>query len=166
MESKGVFSVSVYNRTTEVTDKFAAGTSQRKAHRSYTFQSKNSLRAWPRPRKVMIMVKAGAAVDAVIDQLLAVFRKKETSLSMAATSPLLRHSASRQSLDCSKAFHFPRHGVSGGEEGATQRAVDDARRVQGTLGKLWHQFSKRFSAQVEGEPCCRYIGARPAQDIT
>src|ERR1700739_4469260 len=66
MESKG-FSVSVYNRTTEVTDKFAAG--RAKGKRIVATHSIDEFAKSLAPRKVMIMVKAGAAVDAVIDQL-------------------------------------------------------------------------------------------------
>jgi 6-phosphogluconate dehydrogenase len=67
MESKG-FSVSVYNRTTEVTDKFAAGRAKGKRIVA-THSIDEFAKSLARPRKVMIMVKAGAAVDAVIDQL-------------------------------------------------------------------------------------------------
>ena len=68
MESKG-FSVSVYNRTTEVTEKFAA---HRGAGKNIlaTRSIEEFVGSLAKPRKMMIMVKAGAAVDAVIDQLL------------------------------------------------------------------------------------------------
>jgi len=65
MESKG-FSVSVYNRTTEVTEKFAA---HRGAGKNIlaTRSIEEFVGSLAKPRKMMIMVKAGAAVDAVID---------------------------------------------------------------------------------------------------
>src|ERR1700759_3156642 len=67
MESKG-FSVAVFNRTTEVTDKFAAGRAKGKNIRpGETVEALFSF--LKRPRKVMIMEKAGAPVDAVIGQL-------------------------------------------------------------------------------------------------
>ena len=67
MESKG-FRVAVYNRTTEVTERFAAG----RAHGKNIVPARSLeefVSALARPRRVMIMVKAGAPVDAVIKQL-------------------------------------------------------------------------------------------------
>src|SRR5260370_40084009 len=73
MESKG-FSVAVFNRTVEVTDKFAAGHGKNKniqpAHTMKEFVGALTL-----PRKAMIMVKAGAPVDAVINQLAPLLEK-------------------------------------------------------------------------------------------
>ena len=73
MESKG-FTVAVFNRTAEVTDKFAAGKAKGKnivpARTMEEFVG-----ALKRPRKAMIMVKAGAPVDAVINQLAPLLEK-------------------------------------------------------------------------------------------
>src|ERR1700758_3029911 len=67
MESKG-FSVAVFNRTTEVTEKFAATRAQGKKIRpAKTIQE--LLAALKKPRKVMIMIKAGNPVDQVIGEL-------------------------------------------------------------------------------------------------
>ena len=62
MESKG-FSVSVYNRTTEVTEKFASGRAKGKRI-TPTRTIEEFVSSLSRPRKMMIMVKAGSAVDA------------------------------------------------------------------------------------------------------
>src|SRR5207302_7256114 len=66
MESKG-FSVAVFNRTTEVTDKFAAGRAKGK-----NIQPARTIEeffgALKKPRKVMIMIKAGKPVDQVIGE--------------------------------------------------------------------------------------------------
>src|SRR5204862_599438 len=67
MESKG-FSVAVFNRTTEVTEKFAAGRAKGKNIQP-TRSMEEFVGALKKPRKAMIMVKAGAPVDAVIGQL-------------------------------------------------------------------------------------------------
>src|SRR5947208_1421580 len=69
MDSKG-FSVAVFNRTTEVTDKFAAGRAKDKKI-TPTRTIEEFVGALTRPRKAMIMVKAGAPVDAVIQQIAA-----------------------------------------------------------------------------------------------
>src|SRR2546429_3745555 len=73
MESKG-FSVAVFNRTTKVTDDFAAGRAKGKKI-APTRTMEEFVRALSRPRKAMIMVKAGAPVDAVIEQLVPLLEK-------------------------------------------------------------------------------------------
>ena len=67
MDSKG-FSVAVFNRTTEVTEKFAAGRAKGKNIQP-TRTMEEFVGALKKPRKAMIMVKAGGPVDAVIGQL-------------------------------------------------------------------------------------------------
>src|SRR5207244_11871745 len=67
MESKG-FSVAVFNRTTEVTEKFAAERGKDKNIQP-TRTMGEFVGALKKPRKAMIMVKAGAPVDAGINQL-------------------------------------------------------------------------------------------------
>src|SRR5579864_8341645 len=73
MESKG-FSVAVFNRTTEVTEKFMAERAQGK-----NIQGTNTIEelfaALKKPRKVMIMIKAGKPVDQVIGELLPFLEK-------------------------------------------------------------------------------------------
>src|SRR6267142_5121541 len=67
MESKG-FSVAVFNRTTEITEKFAASRAKGKNIRpAKTIEE--LLGALKKPRKVMIMIKAGKPVDMVIAEL-------------------------------------------------------------------------------------------------
>src|SRR5438045_6393327 len=73
MESKG-FSVSVFNRTTEVTDKFAAGRAKGKNIQP-TRTIEELLGALKKPRKVMIMIKAGKPVDQVIGELVPFLEK-------------------------------------------------------------------------------------------
>src|SRR5690606_29608102 len=68
MESKG-YTVAVYNRTTSTTQAFVSERAAGKAViPAYTLEE--FVQALKRPRKVMLMVKAGAPVDAVIEQLL------------------------------------------------------------------------------------------------
>src|SRR5947208_14760951 len=73
MESKG-FSVAVFNRTTKLTDDFAAGRAKGKKI-APTRTMEEFVRALSRPRKAMIMVKAGAPVHAVIEQLVPLWEK-------------------------------------------------------------------------------------------
>src|SRR5690349_24826702 len=73
MESKG-FSVAVFNRTTEVTEKFAAGRAQGKNIQP-TRTMEEFIGSLKQPRIAMMMVKAGAPVDAVIGQLVPLLKK-------------------------------------------------------------------------------------------
>ena len=73
MESKG-FSVAVFNRTTEVTEKFAVGRAKGKNIQP-TRTMEEFVGALKKPRKAMIMVKAGSPVDAVIGQLAPLLEK-------------------------------------------------------------------------------------------
>src|SRR5213080_1994449 len=73
MESKG-FSVAVFNRTTKVTEDFAANRAKGK-NIMPTKTMEEFVQSLKRPRKAMIMVKAGGPVDAVIDQLVPLLEK-------------------------------------------------------------------------------------------
>ena len=67
VESRG-FAVSVYNRSTEATQAFMAAHPGKRLFAAHTLAE--FVASLERPRKIMLMVKAGAAVDAVIEQLL------------------------------------------------------------------------------------------------
>ena len=153
MESKG-FTVAVFNRTTEVTDKFAAGKAKGKnivpAHTMDEFVS--SLK---RPRKAMIMVKAGAPVDAVIGQLVPLL---ETGDVIIDGGNSLFTDTQRRCKDLeARGLHFVGCGVSGGEEGA----LKGPSLMPGGPKDSWEIIKPiftRIAAVVDGEPCCRYMG--------
>ena len=114
MESKG-FTVSVFNRTWEVTEKFAAGKAKGKnIHPARTMEE--FVAALKRPRKAMIMVKAGAPVDAVIGQLAPLLEKGDVIIDGGNS---LFTDTQRRCKDLEgRGLHFVGCGVSGGEEGA------------------------------------------------
>src|SRR5438445_10174248 len=114
MESKG-FSVAVFNRTTEVTEKFIAGRGRGKNIRPAT--TEQELAGYLKsPRKVMIMVKAGPPVDSVIEKLLPHLSKGDVIIDGGNS---LFTDTKRRCKDLeSKGIHFVGCCVSGGEEGA------------------------------------------------
>src|SRR6266481_10096721 len=114
MESKG-FSVSVYNRTTEVTEKFAANRGAGKNILA-TRSIEEFVASLAKPRKMMIMVKAGGAVDAVIDQLLPHLDNGDVIID--GGNSLYLDTQRRDKALAEKGIHFMGIGVSGGEEGA------------------------------------------------
>ncbi len=153
MESKG-FQVAVFNRTTAVTEKFAAGRAQGKNIQPTTTMEE-FVGALQRPRKAMIMVKAGAPVDAVIGQLLPFLEKGDVIID--GGNSLFTDTQRRcQELE-GKGIHFVGCGVSGGEEGA----LKGPSMMPGGSRESWEIIAPIFTkiaAQVDGEPCCRYMG--------
>ncbi len=153
MESKG-FSVAVFNRTTEVTEKFAAGKAKGKNIRPARTISE-FVGALSRPRKAMIMVKAGAPVDAVITQLAPLLEAGDVIID--GGNSLFTDTQRRcQELEA-RGLHFVGCGVSGGEEGA----LKGPSLMPGGSGESWEIIApifRKIAAQVDGEPCCRYMG--------
>ena len=153
MESKG-FSVAVFNRTTEVTDKFAAGRGKGKNIQP-TRSMEEFVGALKKPRKAMIMVKAGGPVDAVIGQLAPLLDKGDVIVDGGNS---LFTDTQRRCKDLEgKGIHFVGCGVSGGEEGA----LKGPSLMPGGPRESWEIIApifRKIAAQVDGEPCCRYMG--------
>jgi 6-phosphogluconate dehydrogenase len=153
MESKG-FTVAVFNRTWEVTEKFAAGKAKGK-----NIQANQTMEefvgALKRPRKAMIMVKAGAPVDAVIGQLIPLLEKGDVIIDGGNS---LFTDTQRRCKDLEgRGIHFVGCGVSGGEEGA----LKGPSLMPGGPRESWEIIApifRKIAAQVDGEPCCRYMG--------
>jgi len=153
MESKG-FQVSVFNRTTEVTEKFAAN---RGAGKNIVAAKtiEEFVASLAKPRKIMIMVKAGAAVDAVINQLLPHLDKGDVVID--GGNSLYSDTQRREEALSAKGLNYLGIGVSGGEEGA----LKGPSLMPGGTKNAWEIVSpiyRKIAAQVEGEPCCRYMG--------
>ena len=153
MESKG-FSVAVFNRTAAVTEKFAAIRGKGKNIQPTTTMEE-FVGALTRPRKAMIMVKAGAPVDAVISQLVPVLEKGDVIIDGGNS---LFTDTQRRCKDLEgKGIHFVGCGVSGGEEGA----LKGPSLMPGGSRESWEMIApifRKIAAQVDGEPCCRYMG--------
>ncbi len=153
MESKG-FSVAVFNRTTDVTEKFAAGkASGKKIQPTRTMEE--FVAALSRPRKAMIMVKAGAPVDAVIGQLVPLLEAGDVIID--GGNSLFTDTQRRAPELEGRGLHFVGCGVSGGEEGA----LKGPSMMPGGSRESWEIIApifRKIAAQVDGEPCCRYMG--------
>src|SRR3954462_15222433 len=153
MESKG-FSVAVFNRSTEVTEKFAAGRGKGKNIRPTT-TIEDFVGALARPRKAMIMVKAGAPVDSVIGQLTPLLEKGDVIVDGGNS---LFTDTQRRCKDLEeRGLHFVGCGVSGGEEGA----LKGPSLMPGGPRDSWEIIApifRKIAAQEDDEPCCRYMG--------
>ncbi len=153
MESKG-FSVAVYNRTTSVTEKFAQG---RGAGKKFVAAKtlEEFVGALVRPRKAQIMVKAGAPVDAVIEQLIPLMEPGDIIID--GGNSLWTDTQRREKYLKEKGIHFFGVGVSGGEEGALKGPSI----MPGGSKEGWESIAPiytRIAAIAEGEPCCRHMG--------
>src|SRR5246500_3542583 len=153
MESKG-FSVAVFNRTTEVTDKFAAGRAQGK-----NIQPTQTLEEFvgtlKKPRIAMMMVNAGQPVDSVIGQLAPLLEQGDIIID--GGNSLFTDTQRREKQLAGKGIHFVGMGVSGGEEGA----LKGPSLMPGGSRESWEIIApifRKIAAQVDGEPCCRYMG--------
>ena len=153
MESKG-FSVSIFNRTTEVTEKFAANRASGKRILA-TRSIEELVSSLAKPRKIMIMVKAGAAVDAVIEQLLPHMERGDVIID--GGNSLYTDTQRREAALSAKGLNYLGIGVSGGEEGA----LKGPSLMPGGTKEAWEIVApifRKIAAQVDGEPCCRYMG--------
>jgi 6-phosphogluconate dehydrogenase len=153
MESKG-FRVAVFNRTTEVTEKFASTRAKGKnIQPAKTIEE--FLGALKKPRKVMIMIKAGKPVDMVIGELLPFLEKGDVVIDGGNS---LFTDTQRRCKDLEgKGIHYVGCGVSGGEEGA----LKGPSLMPGGPRESWEIIApiyQKIAAQVDGEPCCRYMG--------
>jgi 6-phosphogluconate dehydrogenase len=153
MESKG-FSVAVFNRTTEVTEKFAAGRAKGKNIQP-TRTIEEFVGALKKPRIAMMMVKAGPPVDAVINELVPLLEKGDIIID--GGNSLFTDTQRRGKELEGKGIHFVGMGVSGGEEGA----LKGPSLMPGGSRESWEIIApifRKIAAQVDGEPCCRYMG--------
>jgi len=153
VESKG-FSVAVYNRTTARTEEFIAGPAKGKN----IFGAKTIpefVGALKRPRKIMIMVKAGPPVDEVIDELLPHLDKGD--LIIDGGNSYFKDTIRRSRALEEKGFLYIGTGVSGGEEGALH-GPSIMPGGQKEAYELVRPIFTKIAAQVNGDPCCTYIG--------
>jgi len=153
IESKG-FSVAVYNRTAARTEEFAAGEAKGKRILP-TYSISDFVAALRRPRKIMLMVKAGEAVDSFVEQLLPHLEKGDLIIDGGNSN---FHDTIRRNKSLSeKGILYIGTGVSGGEEGAL-KGPSIMPGGQAEAFELVAPVFKKIAAQVNGEPCCAYIG--------
>ena len=154
MESKG-FSVAVFNRTVSKVDDFVGGRGKEK--NILGCHSIEELVAnLKRPRKVMLLVKAGAAVDAFIEQLIPAL--EEGDIIIDGGNSHFPDTIRRAELVESKGLLYIGTGVSGGEEGA----LLGPSMMPGGSPDAWPHVKEIFQATCAhtdaGEPCSDWVG--------
>ncbi len=152
------FRVTVYNRTASRTDQFIEGPAKGgNISPAYTLdQLVNQLSS---PRKVMLMVQAGEPVDLLIAQLLPLLEQGDIIID--GGNSLFSDTERRTQEVDSHGLHFLGLGISGGEEGARSGPSI----MPGGDPSAWPEVRELFqtiAAQVDGEPCCRWVGENGA----
>lgn len=153
------FTVAVYNRTVSKVDDFlnneAKGTKVIGAHSIPEFIS-----MLKRPRRVFLLVKAGAAVDEFIEQLLPHLEKGDIIIDGGNSH--FPDTIRRAKYVESKGLLYIGTGVSGGEEGARRGPS----MMPGGSPAAWPHVKEIFQAVCakteEGEPCCDWMGENGA----
>jgi 6-phosphogluconate dehydrogenase len=158
MESKG-FQVSVYNRTIKKVDDFLAGRAKGKNIKG-AHSIEDLVKSLKRPRKIMIMVKAGTAVDEMINTLIPYLENGDIIIDGGNTH--FPDTNRRTALVESKGLLYIGTGVSGGEEGALLGPSI----MPGGSKAAWPEVKPIFqaiAAKVEdGTPCCDWVGENGA----
>ncbi|MEO0448590.1 MAG: NAD(P)-binding domain-containing protein, partial [Verrucomicrobiota bacterium] len=160
VESRG-FQVSVYNRTTSVTEEFIAQNPDKKLIGSSSLEE--FVQSIERPRKVMMLVKSKAgldindrdAVDAVIESLIPLL--EEGDLIIDGGNTYFIHTERRSKMLAEKGLLYIGTGVSGGEEGARKGPSI----MPGGPMESWALVQPIFeaiTAKVNGEPCVTHLG--------
>lgn len=154
MASKG-FKVSVYNRTAEKVTRFLEGRAEGKQIQG-ACSLEELVEQLEKPRKVMMMVKAGEPVDAFIEQLIPLLEPGDIIIDGGNSH--FPDTIRRTKYVESKGLLYVGTGVSGGEEGA----LKGPSLMPGGSKEAWPHIKDIFqaiSAKVEdGSPCCEWVG--------
>jgi len=148
------FVVCAYNRTVARVDEFLAneakGTKIVGAHSLQEMVAKLK-----RPRRIVLLVKAGDAVQAFIDNLVPLLEKGDIIIDGGNSE---YHDSNRRHKELqAKGIHFVGCGVSGGEEGARYGPS----LMPGGAPEAWPHLKPIFqsiAAKADGEPCCEWLG--------
>ncbi|UED87726.1 NADP-dependent phosphogluconate dehydrogenase [Streptomyces profundus] len=108
-----------------------------------------------RPRRIVVMVKAGAPTDAVIDEFAELLEPGD--MIMDGGNAHYEDTRRREAALRERGLHFVGCGISGGEEGALlgpSIMPGGSKESYEALGPLLESIS----AQVDGEPCCAHVG--------
>ncbi|MGB6108956.1 MAG: NADP-dependent phosphogluconate dehydrogenase [Mycobacterium sp.] len=149
------YTVALHNRSVAKTDALLAEHgSDGSFVRSETIEE--FIAALEKPRRVLIMVKAGAATDAVINDLADAMDPGDIIIdggNALYTDTIRREKAIRE-----RGLHFVGAGISGGEEGA----LNGPSIMPGGPAQSYESLGpilEEISAHVDGVPCCAHIGA-------
>lgn len=151
------FSVSVFNRTPGKINELLQEAAGKDVVGPYTLEE--FVESLEIPRKIILMVKAGEAVDETIAQLLPLVSKGD--LIMDGGNSYYLDTVRRSKELEAAGYHFLGTGISGGEEGARKGpAIMPGGKIEAY--KMMEPILTAISAKVGDEPCSTYIGENGA----
>ena len=171
------FQISVYNRTTETMEKFIAENPNTPGGVVGAKSLEEFVQSLARPRKVIILVKAGGPTDAVINSLLPLLEAGDIVID--GGNALWTDTIRREKDLAAKGFRFVGSGVSGGEEGArfgpSLMPGGDPSSYE-EIKAIWQAIAAKVDAEtgkplmgatpghpvVGGVPCTTHIGPNGA----
>ena len=148
------FPISVYNRSREKTDAFMANRAVGK-NVVAAYSLEEFVASLERPRQILLMVKAGKPVDAVIEQLMPLLDPDDMIID--GGNSLYEDTERRVKTLEAAGFRFIGMGVSGGEEGA----LNGPSLMPGGTRAAYESIEsivRKIAAQVDDGPCVTYIG--------
>jgi len=158
MESKG-FRVSVFNRSVQKVDDFLAGRAKGK-NISAAHTIEDFVASLKKPRKIMLMIKAGSAVDEMIDILIPHLEKGDIIIDGGNTH--FPDTNRRTAFVESKGLLYIGTGVSGGEEGALKGPSLMPGGSKAAWPEIKHIFQSIAAKVEDGSPCCEWVGENGA----
>ena len=149
------FPISVYNRSREKTDAFMANRAGGK-NVVAAYSLEEFVASLERPRRILLMVKAGRPVDAVIEQLMPLLDPEDMIIDGGNSH--YEDTERRVNTLEGAGFRFIGMGVSAGEEGA----LNGPSLMPGGTRAAYESIEpivKKIAAQVDDGPCVTYIGS-------
>lgn len=154
MNDRG-YAMAVYNRTVSKVDYFIDGPAADRDDIIGTHSLEEFVRILKKPRRIMLMVKAGEPVDIFIEKLLPLLEENDIIIDGGNSN---FHDTIRRTKHLEeKGLQFIGTGVSGGEEGARYGPSI----MPGGSPGAWEYIKPIFqdiAAHVDGEPCCDWVG--------
>jgi 6-phosphogluconate dehydrogenase len=171
------FQISVFNRTTEKTDKFVAENPNTPGGVVGTETIEKFVASLSKPRKIVILVQAGKATDAVIDSLTPLLEQNDIVID--GGNSLWTDTIRREQAYAAKGLRFIGSGVSGGEEGARfgpSLMPGGDFKAWLEIKPVWEAIAAKVDAKtgkplmggtpghpvIGGVPCTAYIGENGA----
>jgi 6-phosphogluconate dehydrogenase len=171
------FQISVYNRTTATMEKFVAGNPNTPGGLVGCPTPEEFVESLAKPRRMILLVKAGAGTDAVIDSFVPLLEPGDIIID--GGNALFTDTIRREKALAEKGLRFIGSGVSGGEEGARfgpSLMPGGDREAYNAIEPIWNAIAAKVDAKTGkpltgaapgrpiegGVPCATYIGPNGA----
>ena len=157
IESRG-HTVAIYNRSREKTDEVMAEHADRRLVPTYSMQE--FVDTLQKPRRILLMVKAGEATDATIAELKPLLDKGDVLIDGGNT--FFQDTIRRERELGAAGLHFIGTGVSGGEEGALRGPSIMPGGPRDAYDLVAPVLTEIAARAPDGEPCVAYMGPNGA----